>query len=50
MDGYRGPFGRLEWIEIDGRHVLVVLIKNTVSLAETVYLAQAWPRMSSSSV
>ena len=38
IDGYAGPFGRLEWIEVDGRHLVVILIKNTVSLAETVYL------------
>jgi lipid II isoglutaminyl synthase (glutamine-hydrolysing) len=38
IDGYAGPFGRFEWIEIDGRHVLLVLIKNTVSMAETVRL------------
>ncbi len=41
IDGYAGPFGRLEWIEIDGRHLLVILIKNTVSLAETVRLSSA---------
>jgi UDP-N-acetylmuramyl tripeptide synthase len=41
LDGYAGPFGRLEWLEIDGRHVLVVLIKNTVSLAETVRMSAA---------
>jgi lipid II isoglutaminyl synthase (glutamine-hydrolysing) len=38
IDGYGGPFGRFEWIEIDGRHIVLVLIKNTVSLAETVRL------------
>ncbi len=38
IEGYAGPFGRMEWIEIRGRHVAIVLIKNTVSLAETVGL------------
>lgn len=38
IDGYAGPFGRLEWMEIDGRQVVLILIKNTVSLAETVHL------------
>jgi UDP-N-acetylmuramyl tripeptide synthase len=38
IHGYAGPFGRLEWMEIEGRHVVMVLIKNTVSLAETVQL------------
>jgi UDP-N-acetylmuramyl tripeptide synthase len=38
IDGYAGSFGRLEWIEIDGRRVLIALIKNTVSMAETVRL------------
>jgi UDP-N-acetylmuramyl tripeptide synthase len=38
IEGYAGPFGRLEWMEIDGRQVVLVLIKNTVSLAETVHL------------
>jgi lipid II isoglutaminyl synthase (glutamine-hydrolysing) len=39
IDGFVGPFGRLEWLEIDGRHLVLVLIKNTVSLAEAVLLA-----------
>ena len=39
IEGYEGPFGRLEWLEIEGRRLVMVLIKNTVSLAETVYLA-----------
>ena len=34
--GYAGPYGRLERIEIDGRHVILILVKNTVSLGETV--------------
>lgn len=38
IDGFVGPFGRLEWLEIDGRQVVLILIKNTVSLAETVRL------------
>jgi len=38
IDGYAVPFGRHEWIGIDGRRVLIALIKNTVSLAETVRL------------
>ena len=38
IDGYKGPFGRLERLEIDGRHVVLTLIKNTVSLAETARL------------
>ena len=38
IEGYAGPFGRIEWLEIQGRHVAIVLIKNTVSLAETVGL------------
>ena len=39
IDGFAGPFGRLEWLEIEGRQVVMVLIKNTISLAETVHLA-----------
>jgi lipid II isoglutaminyl synthase (glutamine-hydrolysing) len=39
IEGYEGPFGRLEWLEIEGRNLVMVLIKNTVSLAETVFLA-----------
>ena len=39
IEGYEGPFGRLEWLEIEGRNLVMVLIKNTVSLAETVHLA-----------
>ena len=39
IEGFVGPFGRLERLQIDGRHVVLVLIKNTVSLAETVHLA-----------
>ncbi|MEA2653480.1 MAG: hypothetical protein QOI37_707 [Chloroflexota bacterium] len=38
IEGYEGPFGRLEWLDVEGRHLVVILIKNTVSLAETVYL------------
>ncbi len=38
IEGYAGPFGRMEWIEMRGRRVAIVLIKNTVSLAETVRL------------
>jgi UDP-N-acetylmuramyl tripeptide synthase len=38
IDGYRGSFGRLEQIEIAGRFVVLTLIKNTISLAETVRL------------
>jgi UDP-N-acetylmuramyl tripeptide synthase len=38
IDGYAGPFGRLEWLTIDGRHVVLILVKNTISLAETVRL------------
>jgi UDP-N-acetylmuramyl tripeptide synthase len=38
IDGYKGPFGRLEQIEIAGRFVVLTLIKNTVSLGETVRL------------
>jgi lipid II isoglutaminyl synthase (glutamine-hydrolysing) len=38
IDGYAGAFGRLEWLTIEGRRVVFVLIKNTVSLAETVHL------------
>ena len=36
IEGYPGSFGRLEWIEIQGRRVLINLVKNTVSLAEMV--------------
>jgi lipid II isoglutaminyl synthase (glutamine-hydrolysing) len=36
--GYAGVFGRLEWLTIRERRVVFVLIKNTVSLAETVHL------------
>ena len=39
LDGMGGPFGRLEWLEIEGRHVVIALIKNTVSLSETVRMA-----------
>ena len=39
VNGYKGAFGRLEQIEIAGRFVVLTLIKNTVSLAETVRLA-----------
>jgi UDP-N-acetylmuramyl tripeptide synthase len=39
VEGFVGPFGRLERLRIDGRHVVLALIKNTVSLAETVHLA-----------
>ena len=38
VDGYAGPFGRLEWMGIEGRNLVLILIKNTVSLAETVHL------------
>jgi UDP-N-acetylmuramyl tripeptide synthase len=37
-----GPFGRLEWLEIDGRRVILALIKNTVSLAELAYMSPTW--------
>jgi UDP-N-acetylmuramyl tripeptide synthase len=36
IEGYPGSFGRLEWMEIEGRHVVLCLVKNTVSLAEMV--------------
>jgi UDP-N-acetylmuramyl tripeptide synthase len=39
IEGFEAPFGRLEWLEVDGRRLVIVLIKNTVSLAETVHLA-----------
>lgn len=39
LDGMGGPFGRLEWLDIRGRHVVVALIKNTISLSETVRMA-----------
>ena len=38
IEGYQGSFGRLEWMEIEGRHVVMCLVKNTVSLAEMVQL------------
>ena len=38
IEGYAGPFGRLEWMKVDGRNVVLILVKNTVSLAETVRL------------
>jgi UDP-N-acetylmuramyl tripeptide synthase len=38
IEGYPGSFGRLEWMEIEGRHVVMCLVKNTVSLAEMVQL------------
>jgi UDP-N-acetylmuramyl tripeptide synthase len=38
IEGSAGAFGRLEWVFIEGRRVVFVLIKNTVSLAETVHL------------
>jgi len=37
-----GPFGRFEWLEVDGRHVILALIKNTVSLAESVHAGSTW--------
>jgi UDP-N-acetylmuramyl tripeptide synthase len=43
MDGYVGPFGRFEWIAIDGRRVLLILVKNTISLAETAHLGRDLP-------
>jgi UDP-N-acetylmuramyl tripeptide synthase len=42
IEGYPGPFARNEWMIIDGRHVVLMLIKNTVSLAETVRLASSF--------
>ena len=42
IEASAGPFGRLEWLEIDGRHLILVLIKNTVSLAETVHMSPMW--------
>ena len=38
IEGYPGVFGRLEWMEIQGRRVVMSMIKNTVSLAEMVQL------------
>jgi len=38
IDGYPGSFGRLEWMEVRGRHVVLCLVKNTISLAEMVRL------------
>ena len=43
MDGYVGPFGRFEWMTVDGRRVLLILVKNTISLAETVRLGRDLP-------
>jgi UDP-N-acetylmuramyl tripeptide synthase len=42
IEGYAGPFARNEWMVIDGRHVVLMLIKNTVSLAETVRLGSSF--------
>ncbi len=42
IEGYPGPFARNEWMVIDGRHVVLMLIKNTVSLAETVRLGSSF--------
>ena len=36
--GFDGPYGRFEHLEIDGRHVILMLVKNTVSLGETALL------------
>ena len=38
VGGYAGPYGRLERLEIDGRHMILMLVKNPVSLGETVRL------------
>ena len=38
IGGYAGPYGRLERVEIDGRHLILMLVKNPVSLGETVRL------------
>jgi len=42
IEGSTGPFGRLESLQIDGRHMVLALIKNTVSLAETVQMSSMW--------
>jgi UDP-N-acetylmuramyl tripeptide synthase len=42
IEGYPGAFARNEWMVIDGRHVVLMLIKNTVSLAETVRLGSSF--------
>ena len=42
IEGYPGAFARNEWVVIDGRHVVLMLIKNTVSLAETVRLGASY--------
>ena len=38
IGGYAGPYGRLERLEIDGRHMILMLVKNPVSQGETVRL------------
>ncbi len=38
IDGSVAPFGRFEWMEIEGRRLILVLVKNTISLAETSHL------------
>ena len=43
IEGYVGPFGRFEWMTVDGRRVLLILVKNTISLAETVHLGRDLP-------
>ena len=42
IEGYPGAFARNEWLIIDGRHVVLMLIKNTVSLSETVRLGASY--------
>ena len=42
IEGYPGAFARNEWVVIDGRHVVLMLIKNTVSLSETVRLGASY--------
>jgi UDP-N-acetylmuramyl tripeptide synthase len=38
IETFPGAFARNEWIVIDGRHVVLMLVKNTVSLAEAARL------------
>lgn len=42
IEDYPGAFARNEWMVIDGRHVVLMLVKNTVSLAEAARLGASF--------